>query len=58
MATSLPFLASQEAVKREVEEESGLTFEPEAVIAVECMSGHAWVRVTLAGKYCSVFTSR
>lgn len=38
-----------EAVKREVEEESGLTFEPEAVIAVECPS-FRWIRVTLAGK--------
>ena len=39
---------TQEAVKREVEEEAGLKFEPEAVIAVECMS-HSWIRVTLSG---------
>lgn len=40
----------QEAAKREVEEESGLTFEPESVIAVECLS-KAWIRVTLSGTY-------
>lgn len=43
-------LLIQEAAKREVEEESGLTFEPEAVIFVECQSCQ-WVRVTLAGMY-------
>lgn len=31
-----------------MEEESGLTFEPQAVIAVESMS-HQWIRVTMTG---------
>ena len=36
-------------MKREVKEESGLDFEPEGLIAVECHS-HYWVRFTLGGR--------
>ena len=39
----------QEAVKREVKEESGLDFEPEALLSVECHA-HSWVRFTLGGR--------
>ena len=39
----------QEAVKREVKEESGMDFEPEALLAVECHA-HSWVRFTLGGR--------
>ena len=47
---SLFLFVFQEAVKREVLEESGLEFEPEALIAVECGS-YQWVRFTLTGQY-------
>ena len=47
-------LSPQDAVKREVEEESGLTFEPEAVILVECLSA-MWVRVTFTGMIHTLF---
>ena len=40
---------SQEAVRREVKEESGLNFEPEALLCVECHA-HSWVRFTLGGR--------
>ena len=36
-------------MKREVKEETGMDFEPEALIAVDCGS-HRWVRFTLAGE--------
>ena len=36
-------------MKREVKEESGLDFEPEALLSVECHT-HTWVRFTLGGK--------
>ena len=39
----------QEAVKREVKEESGLDFEPETLLCVECHA-HSWVRFTLGGR--------
>lgn len=39
----------QEAVKREVKEESGLDFEPEALLSVECQA-YSWVRFTLGGR--------
>jgi len=39
----------QEAVRREVLEEAGLEFEPEAVIALEHNSHGYWIRVTFAG---------
>lgn len=46
---TVPFLPSQEAVKREVKEESGLDFEPETLLSVECQS-YSWVRFTLGGR--------
>ena len=39
----------QAAVKREVKEESGFDFEPEALLCVECHA-HSWVRFTLGGR--------
>ena len=42
-------MCTQEAVKREVKEESGLDFEPEALLSVECHA-HTWVRFTLGGR--------
>jgi len=38
----------QEAARREVLEESGLTFDPTALIYVEA-PGHYWIRFTLTG---------
>ncbi|CAI8058006.1 8-oxo-dGDP phosphatase NUDT18 [Geodia barretti] len=38
-----------DAVKREVKEESGLDFEPEALLCIECHA-HSWVRFTLGGR--------
>ena len=39
----------QEATKREVLEETGLEFEPEALIYVEAYDHWRWIRFTLAG---------
>lgn len=36
-------------MKREVEEESGLTFDPSTLLAVESQDG-TWYRFTLTGK--------
>ena len=36
-------------MKREVKEEAGLDFEPEALLSVECHA-HTWVRFTLTGR--------
>ena len=36
-------------MKREVKEETGVEFEPEALIAVE-LGSHKWVRFTLTGE--------
>ena len=40
----------QEAVRREVLEESGLEFEAEAVLAVEHNTSALWTRVTFVGR--------
>ena len=39
----------QEAVKREVEEESGLQFEPETLTSVEASAAQMWYRFTFTG---------
>lgn len=36
-------------MKREVKEESGLDFEPETLLSVECQS-YSWVRFSLGGR--------
>lgn len=36
-------------MKREVKEESGLEFEPEALLSVECQD-YSWVRFTFGGR--------
>ncbi|XP_002740934.1 8-oxo-dGDP phosphatase NUDT18-like [Saccoglossus kowalevskii] len=38
----------EEGVKREVHEETGLEFQPSAIIFIECIHGN-WVRVTFTG---------
>ena len=42
------FVFHQEAVKREVEEEAGLTFEPTTLLCVEYGSGY-YYRLTFTG---------
>ena len=42
------YICKQEAVKREVKEEAGLEFEPQAMICVETQ-GMSWVRFTFTG---------
>ena len=44
------YVRMQEAVRREVKEEAGLEFEPQALVCVETQ-GMSWVRFTFSGTY-------
>ena len=51
MIYTCTYVRAQEAVKREVKEEAGLDFEPNALVQVESYEKMSWIRFTFSGKF-------